>query len=69
MVTEVPAIAGPPSLKKTSIPVGESSDFDERWAARQAKAAAHDRTVRRKMAFAAPKFLVAAVVLYALLGH
>jgi hypothetical protein len=43
--------------------------FDERWAAWEAKGAAHDRAVRRKMAIAAPILIVAAVVIYALLGR
>jgi hypothetical protein len=50
--------------------VTASAQFDERWAAWQAKGAAHDRAVRRKMAIAAPILIViAAVVLYALLGQ
>ena len=56
-------------MKKTSIPVEESSGFEERWAAWQAKGAAHDRAVRRKMAFAVPILLAAAGVVYALLGR
>lgn len=43
--------------------------FDERWAAWQAKGAAHDRAVRRRLAIAAPlSIVVAAVILYALLA-
>jgi hypothetical protein len=59
-----------PSGTPTSTPVTDSATFDERWAAWQAKGAAHDRAVRRKMAIAAPILLVVvAVVLYALLGR
>jgi hypothetical protein len=43
--------------------------FDERWAAWQAKGAAHDRAVRRKMTIAAPILIVVAGVIYALLGR
>jgi len=54
----------------TSTAGGGSPGFDERWAAWQAKGAAHDRAVCRKMAFVAPiLLLVAAVVMYALLGR
>jgi small-conductance mechanosensitive channel len=54
----------------TSTAGGDSPGFDERWAAWQANGAAHDRAVRRKMAFAAPILLfVAAVVMYALFGR
>ncbi len=54
----------------TAAPVTDSATFDERWAAWQAKGAAHDRAVRRKMAIAAPILLVVvAVVLYALVGR
>jgi small-conductance mechanosensitive channel len=69
MVTDVPTIAAPPSTT-TSAAGGDSPGFDERWAAWQANGAAHDRAVRRKMAFAAPILLfVAAVVMYALFGR
>jgi hypothetical protein len=43
--------------------------FDQRWAAWQAKGAAHDRAVRRKMTIAAPIVIVVAIVIYALLGR
>jgi hypothetical protein len=55
------------STQTASIPQPLSSDFDERWAAWQAKGAAHDRAVRRKMAIAAPLLAVAAAIVYALL--
>lgn len=55
-----------PSTAARTIPVVESPGFGERWAAWQAKGAAHDRGGRRRMAFAAPiLLLVAAGVLYA----
>jgi len=56
-----------PSGTPTSTPLNDSATFDERWAAWQAKGAAHDRAVRRKMAIAAPILLVVVtIVLYAL---
>jgi len=43
---------------------------DERWAAWEARGAAHDRAVRRKMAVAGPiLIIVAAVIVYAFLGR
>jgi hypothetical protein len=69
MAIAVPAVVAP-SGTPTSTPVRESATFDERWAAWQAKGAAHDRTVRRKLAIAAPTLLVVvAVVMYALVGR
>ena len=41
--------------------------FEERWAAWQARGAAHDRAVRRKVTIAAPILAVAAAILYVLL--
>jgi hypothetical protein len=46
-----------------------TATFEERWAAWQARGAAHDRAVRRKIAIAAPIIAVVAVILYALLGR
>ncbi|HXW06459.1 MAG TPA: hypothetical protein VD833_14580 [Vicinamibacterales bacterium] len=69
MAIAVPTVAARPGTPPFP-PVTESTTFDQRWAAWQAKGAAHDRAVRRKMAIAAPVVLVvAAVVLYALLGR
>jgi hypothetical protein len=69
MAIAVPTVVAPPGTP-TSTPVTDSATFDERWAAWQAKGAAHDRAVRRKMAIAAPILLVVvAVILYALLGR
>ena len=54
----------------TATAVAASASFDERWTAWQAKGAAHHRAVGLKMAVAAPiLILVAAVVMYALLGR
>jgi hypothetical protein len=70
MATTAATVVAPPGVP-TSTPVPDAAAFDERWAAWQAKGAAHDRAVRRKMAIAAPPILlvVIAVVLYALLGR
>ena len=62
------AAARPQAAVSTA--VADAGSFDERWAAWLAKGAAHDRAVRRKMAFAAPILIVvAAVVIYVLLGR
>ena len=51
-------------------PVRQLSSSDQRWAAWQAKGAARERAVRRKVAFAAPVvILVVAVIVYALVGR
>jgi hypothetical protein len=43
-----------------------SSSFDDRWEAWQAKGAAHDRAVRRRLALAAPFLvIVTGALLYA----
>jgi hypothetical protein len=69
MSTDSAAVAAPPGVA-TLIVVDESLTFDERWAARQVKNAAHDRAVRHKVAFAAPILIfAAALVTYALLGR
>ena len=49
----------------TALPA--SPTFEERWAAWQARGAAHDRAVRRRVTIAAPILAVAAAILYALL--
>ena len=67
MAIGVPTVAAPPPAAIYTA-LAESS-FDERWAAWQAKGAAHDRAFRRKMTVAAPILIVAALVLYALLGR
>ena len=71
MALEVPPVAAPEAT--TSAPVPQSASFDERWAAWQAKGAAHDRAVRRKLALAAPivviVVVVLAVIVYGLVGR
>ena len=57
----------PQAAIPTAVP--EAASFDGRWAAWQAKGAAHDRAVRRKMAVAAPILIAVAAVVYALLGR
>jgi hypothetical protein len=67
MALERPPVAAPQLA--TPAPAHESgTSFDERWAAWQAKGAAHDRAFRRKMAVAAPiVIIVVAVIVSALL--
>ena len=56
------------STAAVSMAAPEAASFDKRWVAWQAKGAAHDRAVRRKMAVAAPILIVLAVVIF-LLGR
>ena len=65
MAIDLPTVAASP----TSTAIAEDGNFDQRWAAWQAKGAAHDRAVRRKMAVAAPILMVVALVIYVLLGR
>jgi hypothetical protein len=69
MAIDVLTVAAPPQAPmSTAVP--EPASFDERWAAWQAKGAAHDRAFRRKSAVAAPILIVvAALVMYAVLGR
>ena len=60
--------APPPAPHVTTAPA--SADFEQRWAAWQARGAAHDRAVRQKATVVAPiLIIVAAVIFYALLGR
>jgi hypothetical protein len=69
MAIDLPTVAASPQAAVSATIPGASSS-DERWAAWQAKGAAHERAVRRKMAIAAPILIVvAAVVIYALVGR
>ena len=72
MAVELPPVSrGParPTPGATLTPALElTPSFDVRWAAWEAKGAAHDRAVRRKAAIAAPILvMVGAVLLYLLL--
>jgi hypothetical protein len=67
MSIDVAPIAAPLAPISTTTP--EQASFDERWAAWQAKGAAHHRAVRRRMAVAAPILVVIAAVVCALLGR
>jgi hypothetical protein len=70
-VDRSPVAAAPPSTLRpaTLAPPPESeATFDERWAAWQAKGAAHDRALRRKLALAVPiAIIVFAGIVFALL--
>ena len=70
MTTELAAVAAQPKAASPHI-IAESPDFDERWAAWQAKGAAHERAFRRKMAVVIPILVAsaAALILYALVGR
>jgi hypothetical protein len=67
MSVETPPVVAHEVL--TSTPIREPASFDERWAAWQAKGAAHDRAVRRRMAIALPIVIIVAILTYALLGR
>jgi hypothetical protein len=69
MTIDVSTVAASPPAAESPNNL-EVQSFDQRWAAWQARGAAHDRAVRRKMAIAAPILIVvAAAVIYALLGR
>lgn len=69
MAIDVATVAAPPHAA-ISTPLFEAASLDERWAAWQAKGAAHDRAFRRKLAVAAPLLIVvAAAAIYVLLGR
>ena len=52
----------------TSAATLSGTSFEQRWAAWEAKGAAHDRAFRRKLALAAPMVMViAAIIIFALL--
>ena len=66
MAVERPPVAAPqPSPPAPAHDSG--STFDERWAAWEAKGAAHDRAFRRKLAVAAPIVIVVVAVIVAAL--
>jgi hypothetical protein len=68
MAVDVSAAAVlPPAATFAAIPEAES--FDQRWAAWQARGAAHDRAVRRKMAIAAPIVIAVAAVIFMVFGR
>lgn len=65
MSTDVPRVVLHPEPLLPTSALAQAS-FEERWAAWEARGAAHDRAVRRKAVIAAPiLFILAAVMLYA----
>ena len=68
MAIDVSAVAVPPQAAMSAA-IPEAESFDQRWAAWQAKGAAHDRAVRRKMAIAAPIVIAVAAVIYMVFGR
>ena len=65
MAIEAPSVAIPTAGSTTS---GHAADFEERWAAWQAKGAAHERATGRMMVIAVPIVIIAAVAAYVLLA-
>ena len=68
MAIDVPTNPAAQQAPSSATP-SEAADFDARWAAWQAKGAAHDRAVRRKMAVGAPILIIIAAIMYAVLGR
>jgi hypothetical protein len=65
MSVEIPAA----SVHYVSAQPEQASSFEERWAAWQARGAAHDRAVRRRMTIASPILVVIAAALYVLFAR
>ena len=65
-VTASPVSPQEVSTSHAAIPEAVTTSFEERWAAWQARGAAHDRTARRRMMFVLPILAVVAAVLYGL---
>lgn len=67
MESHVPPAAAPAAA--ISIASNTAPDYDERWAAWQARGLAHDRAFHRKMKIALPVLIVVTgIVTYVLLG-
>jgi hypothetical protein len=67
MAVEHPRAAAAQPLTTVRAPV-TGITFEERWAAWEAKGAAHDRALRRKLALSAPiAIIVVAIIVFALL--
>lgn len=64
-VTAAPVPAPAPSTPAPELT--NTPSFDEKWTAWQARGAAHDRALRRRMMFAVPILAIVAAVLYVLL--
>ena len=61
-----------PANERPAAPTGKANgepSFDQRWAAWEAKGLAQDRATRRRMALLAPAVVIAAAMLYVLLGR
>jgi hypothetical protein len=55
------------STRDAALREASSPGFEERWTAWQARGAAHERAVRRRMMFAFPVLALVAAALYVLL--
>ena len=64
-VESFPAPTRDVSTETASITQPVIPGFEERWAAWQAKGAAHDRAVRRRFAIVAPILAVVTAIVYA----
>ena len=66
-VTALPVSTQDLSTRAADLSEIQRRSFEERWAAWQARGAAHDRAVRRRVMFAVPIIATFAAVLYILL--
>ena len=67
MAVEHPRAAAAQPLTPVPAPA-TATTFEDRWAAWEAKGAAHDRALRRKLALSAPiAIIVVAIIVFALL--
>ena len=62
-----PVSATTDTLLAETVESSARGTFDERWAAWQARGAAHERSARRKIGIAAPVVALAAAAVYAFL--
>ncbi len=70
MPFESSAVSAPHvSMPAVTAPQSAAETFNERWAAWQARGAAHDRAVRRKLATGVPIVAAVAALLYLVLAR
>jgi hypothetical protein len=65
----IDTLTGAAPQAPTFTPASESPNFDERWAAWQARGAARERAFHRRMVVLAPVVVGLAAIVYLLLGR
>ena len=65
----IDTLTGAAPQAPTFTPASESTNFDERWAAWQARGVARERAFHRRMAVLAPLLVGLGAVAYLLLGR